>query len=110
MTTLSCRHVGKVWPGAGGLSVTALCDIDLTVESGEFVAILGPSGCGKSTFLHMLGGFEPVTDGQLLFNGRPVTAPGPDRGVGFQEFALYPWRTVERNITWGLEVQGKSRA
>jgi NitT/TauT family transport system ATP-binding protein len=58
----------------------------------------------------MLGGFEPVTEGQLLFNGRPVTAPGPDRGVVFQEFALYPWRTVERNITWGLEVQGRSRA
>jgi NitT/TauT family transport system ATP-binding protein len=58
----------------------------------------------------MLGGFEPVTDGSLLVNGRPVAAPGPDRGVVFQEFALYPWRTVERNITWGLEVQGRSRA
>ena len=79
-------------------------------SDGEFIAIVGPSGCGKSTFLHMLGGFEPVSEGELLFNGLPVAGPGPDRGMVFQEFALYPWRTVERNVTWGLEVQGRSRA
>jgi NitT/TauT family transport system ATP-binding protein len=77
---------------------------------GEFIAIVGPSGCGKSTFLHMLGGFEPISEGELLFDGRPVTGPGPDRGMVFQEFALYPWRTVVGNVTWGLEVQGRSRA
>src|SRR5262249_50891920 len=93
-----------------GKEVEALRGFDLEVAEGEFIAIVGPSGCGKSTFLHMLGGFEPVTDGQLLFNGRPVAAPGPDRGVVFQEFALYPWRTVGRKITWGLGGQGRGRA
>jgi NitT/TauT family transport system ATP-binding protein len=106
---IEARGLGKRFARAGK-EVEALRGFDLEVAEGEFIAIVGPSGCGKSTFLHMLGGFEPVTEGQLLFNGRPVTAPGPDRGVVFQEFALYPWRTVERNITWGLEVQGRSRA
>jgi NitT/TauT family transport system ATP-binding protein len=106
---IEARGLGKRFARAGK-EVEALRGFDLEVAEGEFIAIVGPSGCGKSTFLHMLGGFEPVTEGQLLFNGRPVTAPGPDRGIVFQEFALYPWRTVERNITWGLEVQGRSRA
>jgi NitT/TauT family transport system ATP-binding protein len=106
---IDVRGLGKRFSRAGK-EVVALQGFDLSVSEGEFIAIVGPSGCGKSTFLHMLGGFEPITEGQLLFNGKPVTAPGPDRGVVFQEFALYPWRTVEENITWGLEVQGKSRA
>jgi NitT/TauT family transport system ATP-binding protein len=105
---IEVRGLGKRFSRAGK-EVVALQGFDLNVSEGEFIAIVGPSGCGKSTFLHMLGGFEPITEGQLLFNGKPVTAPGPDRGVVFQEFALYPWRTVEQNITWGLEVQGKSR-
>jgi NitT/TauT family transport system ATP-binding protein len=105
---IEVRGLGKRFSRAGK-EVVALQGFDLSVVEGEFVAIVGPSGCGKSTFLHMLGGFEPITEGELLFNGKPVTAPGPDRGVVFQEFALYPWRTVEGNITWGLEVQGKSR-
>ena len=106
---IEARGLGKRFSRAGK-EIEALRGFDLDVAEGEFIAIVGPSGCGKSTFLHMLGGFEPVSEGRLLFNGRPVTAPGPDRGVVFQEFALYPWRTVERNVTWGLEVQGKSRA
>ena len=106
---IEARGLGKRFSRAGK-EIEALRGFDLDVAEGEFIAIVGPSGCGKSTFLHMLGGFEPVSEGQLLFNGRPVTAPGPDRGMVFQEFALYPWRTVERNVTWGLEVQGKSRA
>jgi NitT/TauT family transport system ATP-binding protein len=106
---IEAKGLGKRFSRAGK-EVEALHGFDLNVAEGEFIAIVGPSGCGKSTFLHMLGGFEPITEGQLLFNGRPVTAPGPDRGVVFQEFALYPWRTVERNVTWGLEVQGRSRA
>ena len=94
----------------GNLEVDAVRGFDLEVGEGEFVVIVGPSGCGKSTFLHMLGGFEPVTGGALLVDGKPVTAPGPDRGVVFQEYALYPWRSVEGNITWGLEVQGVPKA
>jgi len=106
---IQARGLGKRFSRAGK-EVEALRGFDLAVADGEFIAIVGPSGCGKSTFLHMLGGFEPVSEGELLFNGRPVAAPGPDRGMVFQEFALYPWRTVEGNITWGLEVQGRSRA
>jgi NitT/TauT family transport system ATP-binding protein len=90
--------------------VTALENFNLTVEAGEFVAIVGPSGCGKSTFLHMLGGFEPIDGGNMLLDGTEVSKPGPDRGVLFQEYALYPWRTVASNILWPLEIQGLPRA
>jgi NitT/TauT family transport system ATP-binding protein len=93
-----------------GVEVTALENFDLTVGEGEFVAIVGPSGCGKSTFLHMLGGFEPASAGTMLLDGAPVTGPGPDRGMLFQEYALYPWRTVIGNILWPLEVQGVPKA
>ena len=76
---IEVRGLGKRFSRAGK-EVVALQGFDLSVAEGEFIAIVGPSGCGKSTFLHMLGGFEPITQGQLLFNGKPVTAPGPDRG------------------------------
>ncbi|MDH7794056.1 MULTISPECIES: ABC transporter ATP-binding protein [unclassified Beijerinckia] len=91
-------------------TVTAIDNFNLDVARGEFIAIVGPSGCGKSTFLHILGGFERATSGSLSIDGRPITKPGPDRGVVFQEYALYPWRTVADNITWALEIQGRSRA
>jgi NitT/TauT family transport system ATP-binding protein len=80
------------------------------VRDGEFVAIVGPSGCGKSTFLHMLGGFEPATAGSMRLDGAPIAGPGPDRGMLFQEYALYPWRTVLGNVLWPLEVQGMAKA
>ncbi|MFZ0841152.1 MAG: ABC transporter ATP-binding protein [Xanthobacteraceae bacterium] len=90
--------------------VTALENFNLTVEAGEFVAIVGPSGCGKSTFLHMLGGFEPVDGGTMALEGVQVSKPGPDRGMLFQEYALYPWRTVISNILWPLEIQKVPKA
>jgi NitT/TauT family transport system ATP-binding protein len=90
--------------------VVALEDLDLAVSDGDFVAIVGPSGCGKSTFLHMLGGFEPVSGGTMSLNGAPITGPGPDRGMLFQEYALYPWRTAFGNIVWPLEVQGMAKS
>ena len=93
-----------------GKTVSAIRGFDLDIAPGEFVSIVGPSGCGKSTFLHMVGGFEAVSGGTLLVQGRPVAGPGPDRGVVFQEFALYPWRTVADNIVWALEIAGKPRA
>jgi NitT/TauT family transport system ATP-binding protein len=93
-----------------GQRVVALENFNLTVEEGEFLAIVGPSGCGKSTFLHMLGGFEPVDGGTMTINGTVVRAPGPDRGMLFQEYALYPWRTVVGNILWPLEVQKVPKA
>lgn len=80
-------------------------DITCTIHDREFVAIIGPSGCGKSTFLYLIAGFEKHTGGSLTINGEPVTKPGPDRGIVFQEFVLFPWRTVLRNISLGLEIQ-----
>jgi NitT/TauT family transport system ATP-binding protein len=80
----------------------------LSVADGEFVTMVGPSGCGKSTLLHILGGFIPADAGQIHVHGRAVSRPGPDRGMVFQEFALFPWRTVAGNVAWGLEAQGVS--
>jgi NitT/TauT family transport system ATP-binding protein len=90
-------------------SVEALANVNLDIAAGEFVSIVGPSGCGKSTFLHMLGGLVPQSAGSLTVAGVEVTEPGPDRGIMFQEPALYPWRTVAGNIAWPLEVQGVPR-
>jgi NitT/TauT family transport system ATP-binding protein len=101
------RGVHKVFAGGGG-EVTALGGIDLDVGQGELVCLLGPSGCGKSTLLNAIAGFSPPTAGSVLANGRPVTAPGPDRAMVFQEYALFPWLTVERNVAFGLEVRGEA--
>jgi NitT/TauT family transport system ATP-binding protein len=106
---LEVRELDKVFR-RGARAVQAIDRFSLTVNKGEFVAIVGPSGCGKSTFLHILGGFEPHEGGTMLLNGAPVKGPGPDRGMLFQEFALYPWRSVIGNVAWGLEVQGKPKA
>jgi len=78
----------------------------VAVREGEFLTVVGPSGCGKSTFLHILGGFIKADAGHVHVEGRQVAGPGPDRGMVFQEFALFPWRTVAGNVEWGLEVQG----
>jgi NitT/TauT family transport system ATP-binding protein len=88
----------------------ALADISLDVAQGEFVSILGPSGCGKSTLLYIVGGFVQPTAGTVAVNGAPVTGPGPDRGPVFQEFALFPWKTVLGNVMYGLIEQGVPRA
>jgi NitT/TauT family transport system ATP-binding protein len=80
------------------------------VRQREFVALLGPSGCGKSTLLYLLGGFLPTETGRIVVNGKPVSGPGPDRGIVFQHFALFPWKTVRANILYGLERQGMPRA
>ena len=75
-------------------------------REGEFITIIGPSGCGKSTFLHIMGGFIPAEAGAIRVYGKAVNGPGPDRGMVFQEFALFPWKTVAGNVAWGLEAQG----
>ena len=75
-------------------------------REGEFITIIGPSGCGKSTLLHIMGGFIPAEAGTIRVYGNAVSGPGPDRGMMFQEFALFPWKTVAGNVAWGLEVQG----
>ena len=79
-------------------------------REGEFITIIGPSGCGKSTFLHIMGGFIGADAGAIRVYGQEVKGPGPDRGMMFQEFALFPWKTVAGNVAWGLETQGAQRA
>jgi NitT/TauT family transport system ATP-binding protein len=92
-----------------GRPVLALEDVSLAVREREFVALLGPSGCGKSTLLYLLGGFLPIETGRILIDGKAVAGPGPDRGIVFQHFALFPWKTVRANILYGLERQGMRR-
>jgi len=77
-----------------------------SVREREFITVIGPSGCGKSTFLHIMGGFIKAEAGRIQVYGKEVSGPGPDRGMMFQEFALFPWRTVAGNVAWGLEAQG----
>jgi len=93
-----------------GRPVLALLDVSLQVQPREFVALLGPSGCGKSTLLYLVGGFLPIEAGRIAVKDKAVTAPGPDRGIVFQHFALFPWKTVRANILYGLERQGMPRA
>ena len=84
-----------------GRSMPALIDISLEVQVGELLCLLGPSGCGKSTLLNIVAGFLPPTRGRVLVDGRPVTGPGPERGVVFQEYVLFPWLTVAQNVEFG---------
>jgi NitT/TauT family transport system ATP-binding protein len=101
MGSISFRNVDKVFGHRTG-GVKALDDINLEIADKEFVAIVGPSGCGKTTCLRMVAGFEAASAGAVLVNGKPVTTPGPDRAVVFQQFALFPWKTVRENIELGL--------
>ncbi|MCX5465422.1 MULTISPECIES: ABC transporter ATP-binding protein [Alcaligenes] len=102
--------VGKTFNTRQGRSHTALQDIALSIPAGRFVSILGPSGCGKSTLLYMLGGFESCSSGQIRVKGKPITGPGPDRGPVFQEYALFPWKTVLGNVAYGMREQGMPKA
>jgi len=86
--------------------IVALEGMDLEVGDGEFVCLLGPSGCGKTTVLRIVAGLEPATKGEVVVQGRRVESAGPERGMVFQEFALFPWRTVRRNIEFGPEIRG----
>jgi NitT/TauT family transport system ATP-binding protein len=95
--------------GDGPGAVVALHDIQLSVREHEFVSIVGPSGCGKSTLLYLVGGFILPTGGEIRLRDRIVTGPGPDRGIVFQRYSLFPWLTVRDNIGYGLREQGMSR-
>ncbi|TXC99451.1 ABC transporter ATP-binding protein [Streptomyces sp. ISID311] len=88
---------------------TALDGVDLRIEAGEFVVVVGPSGCGKSTLLDLLGGLARPSAGRILLDGKPVTGPGLDRGIVFQQYALLPWRTALGNVEFGLEATGVPR-
>jgi NitT/TauT family transport system ATP-binding protein len=103
------ERVNHTYRPPRGRPVLALSDVSLEVRPREFLALLGPSGCGKSTLLYLVGGFLPTEAGRILVEGKPVGAPGPDRGIVFQHFALFPWKTVRANILYGLERQGMPR-
>jgi NitT/TauT family transport system ATP-binding protein len=92
-----------------GRAVLALENVSLRVQNREFLALLGPSGCGKSTLLYMIGGFLPIVAGSILVDDKPIAGPGPDRGVVFQHFALFPWKTVRANVLYGLERMSLSQ-
>lgn len=95
--------------GRKGTSVVAIEGIDLDVHEGEFLTVLGPSGCGKTTMMNTVAGIVPATEGTVTVDGEPVTGPGPDRAVVFQDYALMPWRTVYANVRFGMEMQARLR-
>jgi NitT/TauT family transport system ATP-binding protein len=99
-------RVSQVFQTSARKDHLALSDISLTIEEGAFVSILGPSGCGKSTLLYIVGGFVSPTGGVARMKGQAITGPGPDRGPVFQEFALFPWKTVLGNVMYGPRQQG----
>jgi NitT/TauT family transport system ATP-binding protein len=108
---ITIRDVHKAFPARDGSAATlALQGVDLTVGSNEFVSVVGPSGCGKTTLLRMIAGLVQPDAGAIEIDGRPVSGPGPDRAVVFQQFALLPWATVADNIAFGLELRGMTRA
>ena len=108
MAEITLRQVAKTYFSA--VPVRALDSVDLDIAEGEFVALLGPSGCGKSTLLNILAGFEGASEGSALIDGGAIGKPGPDRGVVFQEAALFPWLTVWENVVFGPKMQGVPRS
>ena len=111
MKHLELRNLEKSYfdPYAGS-HVTAVHDVSLEIQKGEFVSVVGPSGCGKTTILNMIAGFIPHSGGDILLNGTPVSGPGPERGVVFQSFALFPWKTVLDNVGFGPKMRGVPKA
>jgi NitT/TauT family transport system ATP-binding protein/sulfonate transport system ATP-binding protein len=105
---LTVRGVTKRF-AVGDDEVKALAPVDLTIRKGEFVCMIGASGCGKSTLLRIIAGFEEPTTGHVLIDGKPVTGPGSDRGMVFQDYALFPWMTVRQNISFGPRQRHLSR-
>ena len=104
MTPVKLRldNVVKRFGGSGGAQTTAVEDLTLDVAAGEFLVIVGPSGCGKTTVLNLLAGLELPTTGTVALDGRTIRGPGPERGVMFQDYGLFPWHTVRGNVEFGL--------
>jgi NitT/TauT family transport system ATP-binding protein len=104
---IEIKNINKTFEG--GHIVVALENLNININDNEFAVVLGPSGCGKSTLLYLLAGFEKPTSGKILLDGLQIKKPGPNRGFVFQDFALYPWKTVLKNIAFGLELKDVSK-
>jgi NitT/TauT family transport system ATP-binding protein len=100
------KRVSKTFQVRNSTEFTAIDEISLEVKTGEFMVIVGPSGCGKSTLLDLLGGLTKPSRGQILLDGKPITGPALDRGIVFQQYALFPWRSALGNVEFGLETKG----
>ena len=106
---LTIERLTQTFTGRAG-QFTAIRDVNLTVGRGEFVTLIGHSGCGKSTVMNIIAGLLPPTSGHVLLDGVPVKGPGPDRGMVFQSYSLFPWITVRENICFGLREKGMPKA
>lgn len=106
MPLISIEHVSHLYVGTGGTPSWALRDVSLGLERGRFTCLVGPSGCGKTTLLQLIAGFLKPTAGSVQLDGKPISGPGPDRSVVFQEYALFAWFTVRQNVEFGLRVAG----
>jgi NitT/TauT family transport system ATP-binding protein len=100
---IKIKGIRKVYGDASGKEVIALNGVDLEIHKNEFICVVGPSGCGKTTLLNIIAGLEKPTSGEITINDHPIVGPGPDRGVIFQQYALFPWRSVKSNIMYGLK-------
>ena len=105
---LSVRNLTKSYVAEDGTR-TVFSGLSLDIRRREFITVIGPSGCGKSTFIRIIAGLDEATSGEVLLDGKSVAGPGPDRGMVFQGYTLFPWLTVRQNVMFGLEMRGKSR-
>ncbi|WP_168879017.1 ABC transporter ATP-binding protein [Rhizobium sp. P28RR-XV] len=106
---ISFQNVSKSFNLAGQAAFTALQNLNLDIEDGEFITVVGPSGCGKSTAMNIAAGLTPPSSGQVLVDNGPVKGPGPERGVIFQQYALFPWLSVRQNVEFGLQISGRPK-
>ena len=106
MASLSLQHINKTYPNG----FEAVKDFNLEIEDKEFICVVGPSGCGKSTLLNIIAGLDTPTSGAVYIDGKKIEGTGTERGVVFQQYALFPWLTVLKNVMFGLKLQGKSDA
>jgi len=107
---IAARNVSMLYETTAGKAVWALNDVSLDIERGEFVCAVGPSGCGKTSLLNIFAGFLFPTTGDVRVDGRPIDGPDPERGVIFQDYALFPWLSVRANVEFGLRHRGMDRA